>query len=91
MYSIFISKHVFSVQNWERWICYCMIVFYYKSLLLESDCRCKIHCNWNNEIDKNEIEGNNNDEVALMCLTDNLEEAGDQRIIIECFFEISMA
>ena len=68
-----------------------MIVFYYKSLLLKSDCRCKIHCNRNNEIDKNEIEGNNNDEVALMCLADNLDEAGDQRKIIECFFEISMA
>lgn len=91
MYSIFISKHIFSVQNWERWICYYMIVFYYKSLLLESDCPRKIHCNWNNEIDKNEIEGNNNDEVALMCLTDNVDEAGDQRIIIECFIEISMA
>lgn len=53
-----------------------MIVFYYKSLLLESDCPRKIHCNWNNEIDKNEIEGNNNDEVALMCLTDNVDEVG---------------
>ena len=59
---------------------------------MESDYRCyKVHCNWNNEIDKEKIEGNNNDEFALMCLTVNLDEAGDQRIIIECFLEISTA
>lgn len=42
-------------------------------------------------MDKKEIEGNNNDEPALMCLTVNLDEAGDQRITIECFLEISTA
>lgn len=74
-----------------RWIYY-PVTLYYKSLLLESDCRCcKVLYNWNNEIDKKEIEGNNKDEAALMCLTVNLDEAGDQRITIERFLEISTA
>lgn len=61
------------------------------TLLFESHHRCKIHCSWNNEIDKNEIEGNNNDEVTLMCLPDNLDKAGNQRTIVKCFLEISAA